>query len=196
MGLPHDREGPGQGSAMAERLPLVAKGAGDGEEEEEGEADEQVGLATGDRDDSRSLRFYVELFVVVTLFMTLGPALILVNKTILTDMHFPYPILVSAVGQAAAWLMTLVVYRITCSMELTMAHKVTWRFYLVNMGTIGAGTACALALGQAVYFYLTGARAPRAVPAEALTGLTERGGALRTCPAQCPSCKFSSRSCP
>jgi len=99
--------------------------------------------------------YVAELLLVLTFFMSVGPVLILVNKNILKDRHFPYPILVSLLGQGTSMLFTAVYFRVLKMQELKMQDQVTWPFYLKNMGIVGAGTAGSLALGQIVYLYLS-----------------------------------------
>lgn len=107
------------------------------------------------------LRYLVELVLVLAVYMAVGPALILVNRHILAVVGFKFPITVSAFGQLASWLFTLVAFRVVGTHALNNANMITWRFYLTNMAVVGAASAGALAFGQGVYLYLSGAGPPR-----------------------------------
>lgn len=108
------------------------------------------------------LLYLAELAAVTAVYMAVGPALILVNKHILSELGFPFPIAVSALGQLASWAVALLAFRLVRSHALANEALISWRFYLTNMAVVGAASAGALAFGQGVYLYLSGAPPPAA----------------------------------
>ena len=89
------------------------------------------------------------------LYLLVGPWLIIVNKTIMRDYGFNYPMIVSGLGQASSALGSLVAIRVLRVQELECQEQVTWSFYLRNMAVVGAATAASLSFGNAGYLYLT-----------------------------------------
>ena len=88
--------------------------------------------------------------------MTVGPALILVNKQILTTYGFGYPMLVSGLGQASSAIGATFVVKIMKWQPLSdQAQKMTWSFHRRNMVVVGAAFAASLCFGNAGYMYLT-----------------------------------------
>ena len=101
------------------------------------------------------------LFNVVTLvycfiYLLVGPSLIVVNKTLLKDAGFGYPMLVSGLGQASSAIGAWVSIRV---LELESLEKnnhiITFQFYSRNMMAVGGATAASLCLGNAGYMFLT-----------------------------------------
>jgi len=114
------------------------------------------GMGEGGHESLRSRFIYLaEVGLATAVYMSVGPALILVNKYILTDLGFRFPVIVSAFGQLASWVFTLLCFRVLRTHELQMCHHVTWRFYVTNMGVVGICSAGAIAFGQGVYLYLS-----------------------------------------
>lgn len=52
------------------------------------------------------------IIVLVALFLTVGPALILVNQYILKSLNFPYPMFLSGLGVAASALFAFVIVQL------------------------------------------------------------------------------------
>ena len=102
------------------------------------------------------VRYVVEVVAGTAVYMSVGPALILINRHILATIDFKFPITVSAFGQIASWLFTVCAFKLARTHELSNAGVITWRFYLTNMAIVGAASAGALAFGQGVYLYLSG----------------------------------------
>ena len=85
-----------------------------------------------------------------TLYFIASPAAILCNKILLKDLGFGYPVMVSALGQAATAVCAWVVVR--CGGEtVENGRTVSWNVLL----TLGGASALALVLGQYPYLYLT-----------------------------------------
>lgn len=95
----------------------------------------------------------IKLFACL-LYMFVGPALILVNKKIMVDLEFSYPLVVSSIGLAATSVLSHFVVRVLKTVELEHKEKVTNRFYLRNMVPVGIAMAATLAFGNAVYLHL------------------------------------------
>lgn len=89
-----------------------------------------------------------EVVAALSLVMFAGGGIVLLNRFILVDLGFAYPIAVAAVGQSATALFALLAFR--------SEHTISWRFYWTNIAFIGFASAASLALGQAAYLYLTG----------------------------------------
>lgn len=89
------------------------------------------------------------------MFLILGPTLIILNKHILKDVGFNYPMFLSGLGLAASSLVSHLLVRVFKVVELQHANKVTTVFYLRNLLPVGASHALTLAFGNAVYLYLT-----------------------------------------
>ena len=90
-----------------------------------------------------------------TLYLLVGPALILTNKQIMRDVGFHFPMMVSGIGQASSAICSLVAIRVLGIQPLANAHLVSWHFYLRNMMVVGAATAASLCFGNAGYLFLT-----------------------------------------
>ncbi|CAK0867473.1 unnamed protein product, partial [Prorocentrum cordatum] len=91
----------------------------------------------------------------VALFMMVGPALITLNKHIMQELHFPYPLTLSGLGV----LTSAVVSRVCVALGLATARPeslavVSGDKWLRTAMPIGASKACTLASGNAAYLYL------------------------------------------
>ena len=99
---------------------------------------------TGAMDPRRLVR-WLDVGACILLYMTVGPALILVNKQILTTYGFGYPMLVSGLGQASSAIGATFVVKIMKWQPLSdQAQKMTWSFYRRNMVVVGAAFAASL----------------------------------------------------
>jgi len=98
----------------------------------------------------------LDLFGCLALYVCVGPALILVNKEIMTSYGFGYPMLVSGLGQVSSAVGSFLVVRVFRWQPLSdQARSVDWDFYLKNMVVVGAAFATSLSLGNAGYMYLS-----------------------------------------
>mmetsp|Transcript_15323 Transcript_15323/g.47460 ORF Transcript_15323/g.47460 Transcript_15323/m.47460 type:complete len:333 (+) Transcript_15323:304-1302(+) len=98
----------------------------------------------------------IDVLSCVALYMTVGPCLILVNKAILDTYGFPYPMLVSGLGQASSAVGATIVVKVLEWQPLSeQAKAMTWVFYRKNMVVVGAAFASSLCFGNAGYIYLT-----------------------------------------
>jgi len=104
---------------------------------------------------SAGARHFLPREMLVTLFYTLlymlaSPTAILVNKVLMKDYGFGYPVLVSALGQGttaiAAWVAVQLGY-----VSLETGRQVEKK----NLIILGGASALALVLGQYPYLYLT-----------------------------------------
>jgi len=122
--------------------------------------------------------------MICALYMAVGPALVLLNKHILSEVGFKYPMLLSSLGLIfAAFAAHLVSAQLqalricpfrgenTITLPFVVArlanqlaalgiitigkrHIVTWRFWLVRVLPVGACHAATLAFGNAQYLYM------------------------------------------
>jgi len=97
----------------------------------------------------------VQTLLYCLLYLLVGPALILVNKSILKDVGFHFPMMVSGIGQLSSAVGATIIIRVLKLQSLTCSHLVTWSFYLRNMMLVGAATAASLCFGNAGYLFLT-----------------------------------------
>ena len=88
-------------------------------------------------------------------YLLVGPALILVNKKIMRDVGFGYPMMVSGIGQLSSAICSAIAIKVLKVQPLTCVAQVTWPFYLRNMMVVGGATAASLCFGNAGYLYLT-----------------------------------------
>ena len=89
------------------------------------------------------------------IYLLVGPALILVNKKIMRDVGFGYPMMVSGIGQLSSAICSAIAIKVLKVQPLTCVAQVTWPFYLRNMMVVGGATAASLCFGNAGYLYLT-----------------------------------------
>jgi len=89
--------------------------------------------------------------------MATGPALIIVNRTIMKDIGFQYPILLSALGQGLTGLFSRILIDVLGVVTIdaqTRELASDWKFVFSAFAPVGACQALALACGNAVYMYL------------------------------------------
>lgn len=89
-----------------------------------------------------------------TLFMSVGPSLILLNKYLLKDLHFNYPLFLSAQGLLFSGLLShsMVFFN---WVQLEHRDKMTTKFWVQNILPVGLCSAATLAFGNAAYLYLS-----------------------------------------
>lgn len=87
------------------------------------------------------------------LYLSIGPSLIIVNRTILKERSFNYPMAVSGLGLLFSSAVSFVLVHAGC-VRNEHAPMVTRTFWLYNLLPIGAALATTLASGNAVYLYL------------------------------------------
>jgi hypothetical protein len=91
--------------------------------------------------------------VMCTLYMFLGPGLILLNKYILKDVKFPYPMFLSGLGVAVSAL----VARVVVSLGFVQLHRkeaVEGSLWFRRVLPVGLAHAATLAFGNTVYLLL------------------------------------------
>ena len=89
-----------------------------------------------------------------TLYLLVGPALILVNKQILSGLNFAYPMALSGLGLLFSSTTCTLLVHACGAVKLQQREVVTGSFYLWNLVPVGACMASTLAFGNAVYLYL------------------------------------------
>jgi drug/metabolite transporter (DMT)-like permease len=91
--------------------------------------------------------------IVCTIFMFVGPSLIMVNQYILKYLHFPYPILLSALGVVASGLTARILVQMGY-FKLQRAEAVEGVLWYKRVLPVGFCSAATLAFGNLVYLYL------------------------------------------
>lgn len=89
----------------------------------------------------------------ITVYMLIGPTLIIVNRLILKERGFNYPMALSGLGLLSSSVISSALVGFSC-VRLENRHLMTREFYLKNLVPIGAAMATTLAAGNAVYLYL------------------------------------------
>lgn len=90
---------------------------------------------------------------VCTVYMLVGPLLIMSNKYLLTSQGFPYPITLTACHQLSSAFCSAVLCRVFKVMPLE--HTVSWEMWRQNIFGVGLTTTLALTTGTSSYLYLT-----------------------------------------
>ena len=101
--------------------------------------------------------YYLRIFKIVVLctaFMVTGPSLILLNKYILRDLKFDYPIFLSSLGLGASALVSSVFVKLKLT-KLEHAHKVNTQYWVRNILPVAICSAATLACSNSAYLYLT-----------------------------------------
>lgn len=92
--------------------------------------------------------------VACLVYLTVGPTLILVNRHILKEVGFNFPMALSGLGLVGASLSSVVLMKVCRVVEPRQSHLITPRFVLLNLAPIGAAMSATLACGNAVYLFL------------------------------------------
>lgn len=91
--------------------------------------------------------------IISTIFMLIGPSLIMVNQYILKTLHFPYPIFLSGLGVVASGLTAKLIVQLGyVKIQRTEAIE-GWLWYK-RVLPVGLSTAATLSFGNIVYLYL------------------------------------------
>jgi len=130
------------------------------QDHEDDSHDQQALLHKSSDDSSRAKQPSMTLDMLVTVtyclvYLLVGPALILVNKKIMKDVGFSYPMMVSGFGQLSSAICSALAINVFRVQSLTCVAQVTWPFYLRNMMVVGGATAASLCFGNAGYLFLT-----------------------------------------
>jgi hypothetical protein len=89
---------------------------------------------------------------VVSLFMAIGPGLMVLNKEILDGVDFRHPILVSSMGMVTAGLFTHTIKALGL-LKLEYSSTVDMKFWMTRCLPVGICHAATLAFGNAQYLY-------------------------------------------
>lgn len=90
--------------------------------------------------------------VVCTLFMLIGPALIMLNQYILKAMNFPYPMTLSGIGVVASGLFSYVLI-LTGHVKIQRAEAIEGWLWYKRVLPVGMASAATLAFGNIVSFF-------------------------------------------
>lgn len=88
-----------------------------------------------------------------SLYMLVGPVLILLNKFILSNLHFPYPLFLSALGVSFSAIVARVMVMLGL-VKLQRKEAVSGVHYLKRVMPVGFFHAATLSFGNLVYLYL------------------------------------------
>lgn len=86
-------------------------------------------------------------------YLLIGPTLIVVNRHILKELHFNYPMCLSGLGLLFTTFVCVLLVQLGW-VELEHRERITPAFALKNLLPVGAAMACTLSFGNAVYLYL------------------------------------------
>jgi len=99
------------------------------------------------------LKKYGQIGIIAILFCIVGPGLIVLNKYLMQNMSFPYPIAVSNLGMASS-----VVFSRVCHyygiVEIKKQEALEGRNYYTRVMLVGLAHATTLIFGNWVYLYL------------------------------------------
>mmetsp|Transcript_4888 Transcript_4888/g.9280 ORF Transcript_4888/g.9280 Transcript_4888/m.9280 type:complete len:380 (+) Transcript_4888:83-1222(+) len=96
----------------------------------------------------------IQVAVCLMLFMVIGPSLIMVNKHILRDLGFDFPITLTL--YSSIFCSTVVwIYVLVFNVHMANAHTVTRAFYMRNIMPIGFLQGATIVLGMSSYLYLS-----------------------------------------
>lgn len=105
------------------------------------------------RDSTTILITAIKTLILVVLFMMVGPALILLNKFIMQDMQFPYPLCLSGFGIASSALFARVLVFLKFA-SIERSEEVEGALYYRRVLPVGIAFAGTLATGNMVYLLL------------------------------------------
>jgi len=133
----------------------------DNEEDTRGIASEASGLLKEQAENSSpppepaapGVLRYARVVGACVLYLAIGPSLILINRTILKERKFNYPMALSGLGLIFSSLVSSLLVGCSC-VRLEHRKMITPSFFLRNLVPIGASMAATLAAGNAVYLYL------------------------------------------
>ncbi len=119
------------------------------------------GTSTTEREKARTrqhnmcsnMNISMHTVLLCVVFMFVGPALILLNKFILQNLHFPYPMFLSALGVMVSALVAhvLVLLGVVKLQRKEQVEGILWFKRVLPVGLAHAGTLC---LGNSVYLFL------------------------------------------
>ncbi|KAL1526538.1 hypothetical protein AB1Y20_015247 [Prymnesium parvum] len=92
--------------------------------------------------------------LVCVAYTLVGPMLIMLNKIILTQSSFPYPILLTCFHQVASAVFAAILIRIMHVIPLQHGDM-EWSFWRQHVLVVGFATTAALCTGNSAYMYLT-----------------------------------------
>ena len=98
---------------------------------------------------------HANLFTVFycAVYLLIGPTLIVVNRHIMKELHFNYPMCLSGLGLLFTTVVCVIIVQLGW-VELKHRERITPAFALKNLLPVGAAMACTLSFGNAVYLYL------------------------------------------
>jgi len=101
---------------------------------------------------SMKMVYVLKVLASVALFCTSGPCLIMLNKKLLKEKHFKFPMILSGIGLFSS---TVVTQLLRMSGWLILEQPVTRRLYIKCIFPIGLFMALTLNFGNRLYLYLS-----------------------------------------
>ena len=86
--------------------------------------------------------------------MLVGPALIVVNRNIIKDLKFKFPMFISGLGLVGSALLSVLLIKVFRLVALEKSDLITCRFVTRCLAPIGLFQASTLAFGNAAYIYI------------------------------------------
>mmetsp|Transcript_26219 Transcript_26219/g.66583 ORF Transcript_26219/g.66583 Transcript_26219/m.66583 type:complete len:342 (-) Transcript_26219:390-1415(-) len=105
--------------------------------------------------DPLSARLYrtASVVIICLLYLLIGPSLIIINRTLMKERNFNYPMAISGLGLLFSSAVSFFLVHGGC-VRRENAAMITRQFCVCNLVPIGASLATTLATGNAVYLYL------------------------------------------
>ena len=151
------KDAPGA-SSSADAPSVVTAELSDADLRAEGKAEEERLLdgSDGQRVGSHCPRLadVLKIAVYIAAYLTIGPTLILVNRSLMKTHGFNYPMALSGLGLLFSTLVSFLLVHCCKLVSLPNRELVTAGFYVRNLLPVGAAMAGTLAAGNAVYLYL------------------------------------------
>lgn len=136
--------------AKLARFPSVSSGKVNGVGEDAGED----AMDTGHKTSEQWTLEVAKTALAFLVFFFSGPSLIMVNRTILRELNFPFPLTLSLYTLCFASIFAFVLVHVL-QLELRHASLVTPQFYIKRILPIGALTGSTIVMGMSSYLFLT-----------------------------------------
>eukprot|EP00605_Chrysophyceae_sp_TOSAG23-4_P002455 GSChrysophyteH1.ASY1.ANO1.2714.1 assembled CDS len=112
-----------------------------------------AGFGLLDAEHTTTIKKHLKTVLICAVYMVIGPALILLNKHILTDLDFPYPMFLSGLGVAVSALVARLIVMFGF-VQLSKKEQVEGHLWYKRVLPVGLAHAGTLAFGNTVYLLL------------------------------------------
>ena len=110
--------------------------------------------AQGENNVSCADKFIKPLIACIA-YLVVGPTLIMLNRYILKDLKFSYPMSLSGLGLVSSSAISFLLVKVFRIVRLKHSKSVTLKFYMLRIMPIGLFTALTLNFGNRVYLHLS-----------------------------------------